>query len=79
MFQVTAVSGKKKLRSPGINVEDCLNNRYQPFVFTTNGNSDCVLLKSFCEEEGQVIANNGTSSTDRSCMCDYTRGYVYSK
>ena len=70
-------SGKKRLRSPGINVEDCSNNRYQPFIFTTNGNSDCVFLKSFCEEEGQVIANNGTSSTDGSCRCDYTRGYVY--
>jgi hypothetical protein len=70
-------SGKKRLRNPGINVEDCLNNRYQPFKITTYGNSDCVFLKSFCEEEGQVIVNNGTSSTDRSCRCDYTRGYVY--
>ena len=69
--------GTKILRSPVINVGDCSNNRYQPLKFTTNGNSDCVFLKSFCEEEGQVIANNGTSSTDRSCRCDYTRGYVY--
>jgi hypothetical protein len=32
-----------------------------------------------CSEEGQLIYSNGTYIVDRSCQCDYTKGYVFAK
>lgn len=35
--------------------------------------------KSFCNEEGQVAVDKGTFIEDRTCRCDYTKGYNYTK
>ncbi|CAC5415457.1 unnamed protein product [Mytilus coruscus] len=48
---------------------------YQPFKFWTNVSSECLLRKSECAEEGQVTMDNGNSTFDRICRCDYTRDY----
>ncbi|XP_063416229.1 uncharacterized protein LOC134697872 [Mytilus trossulus] len=56
---------------------DCGTNVYQPFKFLSSGNSRCVYKKSDCSEEGQVVFRNGTEKNDRSCRCDYTRGYNF--
>lgn len=56
---------------------DCNSDFYQPFTFLSSGNSRCVFKKSHCSEEGQVVYRNGTSREDRSCRCDYTRGYDF--
>lgn len=69
--------GFRYILSPDLNQVPCTAGQYQPFVFTTNGNSQCVLSKSLCNASGQVLANNGSSSTDISCRCDYRHNYDY--
>lgn len=44
-----------------------------------DGYSACVFLKSTCIEEGQILHSHGTTKTDITCRCDYTRGYAYVK
>lgn len=55
----------------------CESTRYQPLTFSTNGGSTCIFGKTYCNEEGQIIFNNGSSDSDRQCRCDYTRGYDF--
>ncbi|CAC5392570.1 unnamed protein product [Mytilus coruscus] len=69
--------GFRYILTPDLNQVPCTASRYQPFTFTTNGNSQCVLSKSVCNASGQILANNGSSSTDISCRCDYRRNYDY--
>ena len=33
--------------------------------------------KSPCSDDGQVLLNNGSGKEDRSCRCDYRRGYAF--
>ncbi|CAG2218604.1 unnamed protein product [Mytilus edulis] len=53
----------------------CDHEFYQPFKFSSIGNSRCVYKQSYCSEEGQVVYRNGTEKIVRSCRCDYTRDY----
>lgn len=69
--------GSKLVFQPLFNLADCDANTFQPIVFTTHGNSDCLLLKSKCDEEGQVVYSNGSFSNDTVCSCDYTEGYAF--
>ncbi|CAC5425179.1 unnamed protein product [Mytilus coruscus] len=69
--------GFKYILTPNLYQVQCAANNYQPFTFTTNGNSHCVLSKSLCNARGQILAKNGSSITDRSCRCDYRRNYDY--
>ena len=55
----------------------CPLERYQPFPYNTNEINECIYLKSNCTEEGQIISDNGTTSRDSGCRCDYTKGYTY--
>ncbi|XP_052065953.1 uncharacterized protein LOC127705665 [Mytilus californianus] len=58
--------------------EKCKNeNKYQPFKLDINVSSECVLRKSLCNEEGQVLFYNGSSKEDRSCRCDFTNSYAF--
>ncbi|XP_052076510.1 uncharacterized protein LOC127714492 isoform X2 [Mytilus californianus] len=56
---------------------DCDSEFYQPFKFLSSGSSRCVYEKSYCSGEGLVTSRNGTLEKDRSCRCDYTRGYDF--
>ncbi|XP_076106062.1 uncharacterized protein LOC143074544 [Mytilus galloprovincialis] len=71
--------GSKLVFQPLFNHAKCNTRSYQPFIFTTIGNSDCTFLKSTCNEEGQVIFSNGSSINDVACRCDYTKRYVFVK
>ncbi|VDI09723.1 Hypothetical predicted protein [Mytilus galloprovincialis] len=71
--------GFKYVISGNLNGEPCNRTRYQPFKFSMDGNSDCVFLKSMCSEDGQIVYSNGTTKTDITCRCDYTRGYNFVK
>ncbi|VDI73476.1 Hypothetical predicted protein, partial [Mytilus galloprovincialis] len=51
--------------------------RYQPIVFTTHGNSECIYSKLKCADEGQVVFSNISSSNDVTCRCDYTKRYAF--
>ncbi|VDI30739.1 Hypothetical predicted protein, partial [Mytilus galloprovincialis] len=69
--------GSKLVFQPLFNLAICNADRYQPVVFTTHGNSDCILRKSECAGEGQVVYSNESSSKDITCHCDYTKGYTF--
>ncbi|CAC5363193.1 unnamed protein product [Mytilus coruscus] len=70
-------SGLRIVYSGNLHAEDCRNPRYSPIPVLSNDSAECDFLKSNCKEEGQVIVDNATSNTDRTCRCDYTKGYNY--
>ncbi|XP_076116782.1 uncharacterized protein LOC143084258 [Mytilus galloprovincialis] len=55
----------------------CEIERYQPIRLLSNVSNQCIFEKSKCIENGQFLFKNGTTETDRSCRCDYTRGYAF--
>ncbi|CAC5380433.1 unnamed protein product [Mytilus coruscus] len=55
----------------------CASDRYQPFIFWTNGSHLCQFEKSICEGEGQIRYSLGTTKADGTCKCDYTKGYDF--
>ncbi|CAG2192230.1 unnamed protein product [Mytilus edulis] len=69
--------GSKLVFQPLFNLAECDTGRYQPIVFTTHGNSDCIYSKSKCADEGQLVFSNDSSSTDTACRCDYRQGYAF--
>ncbi|CAC5383849.1 unnamed protein product [Mytilus coruscus] len=69
--------GSKLVFQPLFNLAECNAGRFQPIVFTTYGNSECIFFKSKCAEEGQVVFSNGSTSADTACRCDYTKGYAF--
>ncbi|XP_076084360.1 uncharacterized protein LOC143055097 [Mytilus galloprovincialis] len=69
--------GSKLVFQPLFNLAVCDAGRYQPIVFTTHGNSDCIYSKSKCADEGQLVFSNDSSSADTACRCDYTQGYTF--
>lgn len=84
LFQVDDFSlylsvGQKYVWSGGLRNIKCPSERFQPpgFNLWQNVSSQCIFLKSFCNEEGQVIHINGSAEKDVSCRCDHTRGYAF--
>ncbi|XP_071123999.1 uncharacterized protein [Mytilus edulis] len=55
----------------------CAFNRYQPFMFWTNGSSECTFQKSLCSGEGQMVVTDNLTRTDTTCRCDYRKGYSF--
>ncbi|CAC5420427.1 unnamed protein product [Mytilus coruscus] len=78
-------STESKFQGPGFKLvirgkldrERCEKERYQPFIFRTERNTNCVFSKSNCTEEGQIISDIEDSSSDQKCRCDYTRGFDF--
>lgn len=60
-----------------IDYESCPIDRYQPFLFWSNEDHQCNMLKSLCSEEGQVPCDNGTTTSDKRCNCDTASGYDF--
>ncbi|VDI51969.1 Hypothetical predicted protein [Mytilus galloprovincialis] len=75
---LSSPSRKHVLRG-GLDADICSSERYQPWpiTFYTNVSTDCIFLKSACNEEGLVVYDNGNRNTDITCRCDYTRGYDF--
>ncbi|CAC5389062.1 unnamed protein product [Mytilus coruscus] len=71
--------GRKNVLRGGLDADICSSERYQPWPikFYTNVSTNCIFLKSTCNEEGQVIYGNGNRNTDITCRCDYNRGYDF--
>ncbi|CAG2217064.1 unnamed protein product [Mytilus edulis] len=72
-------TGRKHVLRGGLDADICSFERYQPWpiTFYTNVSTNCIFLKSACNEEGQVVYDNGNRNTDITCRCDYTRGYDF--
>ncbi|CAC5421826.1 unnamed protein product [Mytilus coruscus] len=63
--------------SPNLNRATCSVTRYQPFIFDTIGNSDCIFQKSLCNSLGQETYQNGNTTVDRKCICNTDKGYAF--
>ncbi|XP_071162447.1 uncharacterized protein [Mytilus edulis] len=60
---------------------ECQEDYYMPTQFSSNRYRDhdvqhCKYMKSNCNMEGMKICNHGSTTTDRSCYCDYKELYV---
>ncbi|VDI00546.1 Hypothetical predicted protein, partial [Mytilus galloprovincialis] len=70
--------GSKRVFAGDFSRGYCVKQRFQPFVFWTNGSvSDCIFVKSICSEEGQVVYQNNSSKDDRTCRCNYKKSYAF--
>ena len=69
--------GYRRVFSGGTTRFPCSPDKFQPFMYSTNGNYECVYKKSTCNEIGQIIYDDGTTTSDRRCRCNYTAGYVF--
>ncbi|XP_052063978.1 uncharacterized protein LOC127704121 [Mytilus californianus] len=79
---------KRKVTTPGFysildsisgNLDSvrCPPDRYQPRPMFSNVGNKCVYQKSVCNEEGQVVHTNGSTTADMTCRCDYNKGYMF--
>lgn len=69
--------GRKCVLRGNLDSEECSFKRFQPIVFRTEGNSDCIYTKSSCEDQGQVIHHNGSTANNRKCRCAFDCGYLF--
>ncbi|VDI14591.1 Hypothetical predicted protein, partial [Mytilus galloprovincialis] len=69
--------GYKYVFQPNLNRATCSATRYQPFIFDTNGFSDCTYQKSLCSSLGQETYEIGNTSVDRLCSCNTNKGYSF--
>ena len=73
------ISGKFPLWSSAANkiyTEECPSNRYQPIPKNSSEIYQCEYEKSVCDEEGEVKCDDGSTTTDRQCRCDYKQGWI---
>ncbi|CAC5390359.1 unnamed protein product [Mytilus coruscus] len=78
-FTIFPYRKKKNVLRGGLDADICSSERYQPWPikFYTNISTNCIFLKSVCNEEGQVVYGEGNRNTDTTCRCDYTSGYNF--
>ncbi|VDH94818.1 Hypothetical predicted protein [Mytilus galloprovincialis] len=69
-------AGNRYVIRGNLDGEYCNENRYQPFIFQTNKDNECAIQKSNCDEAGQIIYSNGSTTEDKSCRCDYSKSYA---
>lgn len=55
----------------------CGSERFQPFSLRSNFSNRCVMRKSHCNGEGQVVYNKGTTTYDISCRCNYNIKFAF--
>lgn len=74
------ITGSKRIYAGYFSRGYCLQMRFQPFLFWTNGAmSDCIFSKSFCSGEGQLVYKDDSTKDDRTCRCDHKNSYSFIK
>lgn len=74
------IAGSKRIYAGDFSRGYCEQERFQPFLFWTNGSiSDCIFTKSICSEAGQLVYKDETTKADRTCRCDYKKNYSFIK
>lgn len=61
-----------------LNSEACHEGTFQRHPYKSNTQCACMETKGHCNETGQVVASNGSTTEDRTCRCDFRRGYKFS-
>lgn len=69
--------GKRYVISGERDNDNCIDLRYQPLKLWSNQSGECEFLKNECNEIGQVIVSNGSTTKDRLCRCNYNNGYDF--
>ena len=64
-------------KSGNINDEDCRVGTFQRSHYESNTQCACNETKGHCNKTGQVVASNGSTTEDRTCRCDFRRGYKF--
>ncbi|XP_071164677.1 uncharacterized protein [Mytilus edulis] len=74
-------AGSYVLYEGGLNSKHCPDGQYQPMPYASNEdnkNDKCLYLKTRCNGEGQLIHDiSEKPDKDRTCRCDYSRGYDF--
>ncbi|VDH92868.1 Hypothetical predicted protein [Mytilus galloprovincialis] len=74
-------AGSYVLYEGGLNSKHCPDDQYQPMPYASNEdnkNDKCMYLKTQCNGEGQLIHDlSEKPDKDRTCRCDYSRGYDF--
>jgi len=61
-----------------IHTVPCPEGTFQRHPYKSNTQCACSETKGHCNKTGQVIASNGSTTEDRTCRCDFRRGYKFS-
>lgn len=69
--------GLRGVFSGQLNAKLCPDNQFSPCISWSNNGPECQYQKQLCNEEGQVVVDNGSNIRDIKCRCDYRHGYVY--
>ena len=65
-------------KSGNINAVPCREGTFQRHHYMSNTQCACNETKGHCNKRGQVVASNGSTTEDRTCRCDFRRGYKFS-
>ncbi|XP_071149602.1 uncharacterized protein [Mytilus edulis] len=69
--------GFRPVYKGNIDAEKCAFDNFSPGSILSNESDKCTYIKSNCTDAGQLVFENGSTETDRSCRCDYKRGYAF--
>ena len=61
-----------------IHTVPCHEGTFQRHPYESNTQCACNETKGHCNKTGQVVASNGSTTEDRTCRCDFRRGYKFS-
>ena len=61
-----------------INAVACHEGTFQPSHYDSYTQCACSETKGHCNKTGQVVSSNGNTTHDRTCHCDFRRGYKFS-
>lgn len=64
--------------SGSLHTEPCHEGTFQPIYYWSNTQCVCNETKGHCNKTGQVLASHGSTTEDRTCRCDFRRGYKLS-
>lgn len=71
------ILGYHGVLSGKLHAATCTDGYFAPKVTWTHDGFKCSYQKSVCNEEGQIVVNNGSNKEDIKCRCDYNKGYGF--
>lgn len=77
LIDIQSFEGQRCVFRGNLDGELCPTDRYQPFKFRTDGNSDCAYKTSLCKSEGLIVYKKGPTTIDTQCRCDNTKGFAF--
>ncbi|XP_052097657.1 uncharacterized protein LOC127732615 isoform X2 [Mytilus californianus] len=71
------VKGRKVVYAgTNFDVPRCAASTFMPVNVISNMGHECVLQKSICSEEGQLLYENRSTAQDSVCICNFLNGYA---